>query len=260
MINTSTLRPGLLVGLSTTLRGNVKYRTQILEEEHLTESGAEAARWETERVITDPVEFESAKKARSKARNAIVRVCSASAFGLLCPEDKVADLEAGLAEARTIADKFNASATTTRLGVNVLTGRIAADDVEAVKAINSEVRDLLSQIERGIQKVDVKAIRDAADAAKNLGQMLAPDAAERVQKAIEIARSEARRLVKAGEQAAAEIDQAALARITEARVSFLDLDEAKEIAAPVETGLGLDLMPEEAAPAAVAPITHELEI
>src|SRR5580765_135900 len=86
-INTSTLRPGLLVGLSTSISGNVRYRTQTLEEEHLTEDGAEAARWETERTITDPAEYEAAKKARSKARNSIVRVCAASAFGLLCPED-----------------------------------------------------------------------------------------------------------------------------------------------------------------------------
>ncbi len=42
-----------------------------------------------------------------------------------------------------LADEFNATARLTRLYVNVIAGRIAPDDVEAVKAINSEVRDLL---------------------------------------------------------------------------------------------------------------------
>ncbi len=258
-INTSTLRPGLLVGLSTSISGNVRYRTQTLEEEHLTEDGAEAARWETERTITDPAEYEAAKKARSKARNSIVRVCAASAFGLLCPEDKVADLEAGLAEARATAERFNATATVTRLSVNVLTGRIASDDVEAVKAINSEVRDLLSQMERGIQKVDVQAIREAADKAKALGSMLSPDAAERVQAAIDVARAQARQLVKAGEQAATAIDEAAIRKITESRVAFLDFDEGLEVKAPEAVGLGLDLMPEEEAQAPAVPAAHELE-
>lgn len=258
-INTSTLRPGLLVGLSTSLTGNVKYRTQILEEEHLTESGAEAARWETERTIADPAEHEAAKKVRSAARNDIVRTCAVSAFGLLCPENKVADLEAGLASARRRVDAFNATATLTRISVNVLTGRIASDDVEAVKAINSEVRDLLSQMERGIQKVDVQAIRDAADKAKSLGAMLAPDAASRVQEAIDVARAEAKRLVKAGETAATEIDQAALRKINESRIAFLDFDEGQEVKAPAAIGLGLDLMPEESAPVSPAPAAHELE-
>lgn len=248
MIRTSTLRPGLLVGLSTNLKGNVRYRTEVIEAEHVTDEGAEKARWETERVIEDPEEFEAGKKARSKARNAIVRVCSQSAFGYLCPESRVADLEAGLAEARAIADKFNATAQVTRLSVNVLTGRIASDEVEAVKAINSEVRDLISAMERGVTALDVQAIRDAADRAKSLGQMLAPDAAEKVEKAIAVARDTARKIVKAGEQAAAEIDQSVIANLTEARLAFLDLDEAKEVKAPEETGLGLDLMPEERAP------------
>jgi hypothetical protein len=259
MINTSTLRPGLLVGLSTSISGNVKYRTQIIEEEHLTESGAEAARWETERTITDPAEHEAAKKVRSAARNDIVRVCAASAFGLLCPENKVADLEAGLATARRRVEAFNAMAQVTRLSVNVLTGRIASDDVEAVRAINSEVRDLLSQMERGIQRVDVKAIRDAADAAKALGSMLSPEAAERVQTAIDVARQQARLIVKAGEQAATAIDQAAIAKITESRAAFLDFDEAREVAAPQEVGLGLDLMPTEPEPVTVTHTTTELE-
>ena len=260
-INTSTLRPGLLVGLSTSISGNVKYRTQVIEEDHLTDDGAEAARWETERTITDPAEHEAAKKARSKARNAIVRTCAASAFGYLCPENKIADLEAGVAEARRVADLFNSTATVTRLTVNVLTGRIASDDVEAVKAINSEVRDLLSQMERGIQRVDVQAIREAADKAKSLGSMLSPDASARVQQAVDVAREQARRFVKAGEQAAAEIDQATIAKLTESRAAFLDFDDARAVQAPEEIGLGLDLMPEEAVEhdASTVPASLDLE-
>jgi hypothetical protein len=177
-----------LVGLSTNIRGGIEYRTRVIEEEHLTADGAEAAKWETERRIADPDEFERAKKARSKARNAIVRVCAPSDFGYLCPEDRVADLEAGLAEARRVADAFNATAQVTHLSVNVMTGRILPDDQEAVRAINSEMTSLLSQMERGIQRIDVKMIRDAADQAKRVGAMLSLDANERVMKAVEVAR------------------------------------------------------------------------
>ena len=259
MLNSRTIRPGRLVGLKTTIRGGVEYSTTVIEEEHLTDSGAEAARWETERRIADPDEFERAKTARSKARTAITRVCVPSDFGYLCPEDRVADLEAGVAEARRIAEAFNASSQVTHLGVNVITGRILPDDQEAVKAINSELSSLLSQMERGIQRIDVKAIREAADQAKRIGAMLSPDANERVQKAVEIARQQARELVKAGEAAATAVDQAALASITETRMAFLDFDGATEVKAPEAEGLAIDLMPADTE-AVFAPVTTtELE-
>jgi hypothetical protein len=113
-----------------------------------------------------------------------------------------------------------------------------------VKAINSEVSDLLAQMETGLRNLDVKSIRDAAAKAKGIGQMLSPDAAARIQIAIDAARESAKKIVKAGETAAAEIDLRAIRTVTDMRTAFLDIDEAKEIAAPKQEARALDFEPE----------------
>ena len=46
----------------------------------------------------------------------------------------------------------------------------------------------MGQMEQGLQNLDVKSIRDAASKAKSIGQMLAPEAAVRIQLAIDAAR------------------------------------------------------------------------
>lgn len=242
----NTLRPGLLVSLKTTISGNVQYTRATLESEHVTETGAARSAWETTRVISDPVEHERAIKARGKARTAVTSVCAASSFGLLCPEADEAKLEAAVIEARRIADEFNATAGLSRIRVYVITGRVARDDVEAVRAINSEVRQLLADMEAGIRNLDAKAIRDAANKSRQLGAMLSPDAAAKVQLAIDTARASARAIVKAGETAGQEIDAQAIRKIAEQRTAFLDLDEAGELAAPSMEGRAVDFVPAEA--------------
>jgi hypothetical protein len=239
----TTLRPGLLVSLKTSVTGNVEYFKQTIEADHDTEEGKRKARWETERTISDPVEHEAALKVRSRALTLIRGVCSRSAFGLLCPEIMTDKLDRAVAQARELADEFNKTATLTTVSIYVITGRIAPDDVEAVKAINAEVRELLEDMDRGLRRLDVDAVRDAANRARNIGAMLSPDAAARINVAIEAARGAARRMVRAGEQAANELDRATLARIEEARTAFLDLDEAGEIEAPEAEGRAVDLLP-----------------
>lgn len=249
----STLRPGLLVSLKTTLSGNVHYSAKDIETDHLDADGARRAVWETTRVVDDPTEHEAGVKARSKARSLITGVCAHSTFGLLCPESDADKLRAAITEARAEADAFNAEASLTTLAVNVIVGRIAADDVEAVRAINSEIRDLMYDMERGLRSMDVQTIREAANKARALSTMLSPVAAERARKAIDAARAAARQIVKAGEEAAQEVDQAVLDTIRNSRLAFLDLDEADEIQAPEAASRGLDLEMEVAAPAPAAP-------
>jgi hypothetical protein len=234
----STLRPGLLVSVKTSVAGNVSYRTFELEQDHITITGERRARWETERTITDPQEHESALKARSLARSAIQTVCAHSAFGLLCPEVNADKLAAAVAKARDIADAFNRTAQVTRLSVNVLVGRIAPDDVEAVRAINSEIRDLMDVMANGLADLDVQKVREAAGKARSVSAMLDVNASDRVAKAIEVARKAAREIVKAGEAAEVEIDQTTIQRIVECRTSFLDLDDAIEVQAPEAVGRG----------------------
>lgn len=259
-MKTSTLRPGLLVSLKTSVSGNVSYQKQVIEDAHLTEDGAQQARWETQRTISDPEEHENAVKARSKARAKIRSVCADSAFGMLCPESDADKLEAAIKEAREIADGFNEVAKLTRVTVYVITGRIAPDDVEAVKAINSEVKDLLNAMSAGIENLDVKKVREAASRAKEVGAMLSTDAQARVQIAVDAARAAAKKIVAAGDQAAKEIDRATIRKITEMRTAFLDLDEAKAIEAPAAEQRALDLTPSSVTVPVVPPGTPTIEV
>jgi hypothetical protein len=229
--------------LKTSVVGNVRYNKRTIEADHTTGDGKRLAKWETERTISDPAEHEAAAKARGKARNIISRVCAVSAFGLLCPETAVNDLDKALVEAREITEAFNATAKLTRLSVYVITGRIAPDDVEAVRAISSELADLIRDMEAGISNLDVKAVRDAANKAKGVAAMLTPDMAAKVQMAVDAARGAARKIVQAGETVAAEIDKRTLATLAEARTAFLDLDEIKAVAVPEAEGRAVDFGP-----------------
>lgn len=255
-IDQSTLRPGFLIGLKTSVRGNVSYAKETIEPEHKTRSGAQKAKWQTERTIADPEEHKLASQARMKARQVISSVCAVSAFGLLCPESEMPKLELAVKEARRVVGIFNRKARLTTVGVYVISGRIARDDVEAARAIKSEVRDLLKQMKDGVENLDVEAVRAAANRARNIGSMLTPAAAGKIKGAIEAARGAARKIVKAGETAAVEIDRTAVAAITAARTAFLDVQEEAEEAAmgapEVETR-AIDLDPEAELPSEAPP-------
>jgi len=244
----TTLRPGLLVGLKTSITGNVTYDKTELEAEFIDTDGTMRARWETQKIVQDAAEHEAAVKVRSKARSLVTSVCSATAFGLLCPEASEEKLIAALEEARAKCDEFNKTAKVTRIWFAAVSGRVASDDVAAVKAINEEVRQLMSEMEEGVAKLDVKAIRDAAARTKELGSMLTPNAQARITIAIEAARGVATKIKAAGETAALAVDRQVLQTLAECRTAFLDLDEAKEVAAPAVTAAALDFEP--AAPAA----------
>lgn len=243
MSRVSTLRPGLLVGVTTRVTGNVSYERFDIENNHIAADGTERAVWETKRVVAVPDEFKRATEVRAKARNLIAGVCAQSSFGLLCPEAREADLFERLDQARALASEFNAGAGVTHIAINVIVGRVAQDDVEAVRAINGEVRELLGAMERGLKALDVQTVRDAADKARRLGSMLSEGAQSRVKGAIDAARAAARDIAKAGEAGAIAVDEATLARVRSARTAFLDLDEGqeREVAAPVVAGRALDL-------------------
>jgi hypothetical protein len=237
------LRPGFLVGLSTTVRGNVHYERQDIDPAH-REGDAEVSEWNTRKTVADAPEHERAEKARNRCRAIVTRVCSPSGFGYLCPEANKDLLDAAIGEARKVAHDFNVTAQLSRVKVAIMVGKIKSDDVEAVKAINSELTGLMQKMEAGIRTKDTKMVRDAADATKALGQMLEPAAAGRAQVAIETARAAATAIAKAakaGTAAALTIDEAACRRITDMRLSFLDLDDANEIGTVVPKARAIDL-------------------
>lgn len=245
LMNT-TIRPGRIVVLRTTITGNVNYSKLVIDAERIEEDGKKRARWETERVVNNPEEYDEATTLRDKVRQTIAGLCIKTTFGLLCSEEKADKLEAAVTEARRLADEFNGRAATTQINVFVIAGRVAADDVEAMRAINSEVRSLMQDMEAGLQNLDAKAVRDAAKRAKQLGSMLSEGASERVQQAIDVARKAATDMVKAAETGSAEIDLQSIRKITESRTAFLDITSGDvEIAAPIHGARALDFEPTE---------------
>jgi hypothetical protein len=245
-MRTSIIRPGLLVALSSTVSGGVQYKRVDLDApadgvagDAIGETRREVTRWETTRVIEDPAEHDRAVKARGKACKEIRDICSDTNFGLLCPVDREADLDAAIKRAYALADEHNALAKCTRVAIYTIKGRIASTDEEAARAIGSEVTALLDAMSRGIEQMDVKAIREAATRAADMSAMLGDEQIARVSDAVEQARKAARTIVKRiekkGENAASVLQDIQRGAIEKARFAFLDLDTpAVEAQAPVE--------------------------
>ena len=241
----STLKPGLLVSLKTSVTGGVDYQRNELEADHATDTGERVAKWETTRTIADPNEYERAIQARGKARNTITSVCCSSSFGLLCPSARELELQQAIEAARQITEEYNRTAAASRVDVYVLLGRVAQDDVEAARAIGAEVRDLLDSMQAGIKMADPDIIRDAASKARAIGGMLTEQAAERVSAAVSEARKAARDIVrrveKAGEIATKVVSELSVKSINEARFAFLDLDCQAAVISEAPSARGIDL-------------------
>ncbi len=243
---TTTLKPGLLVSLRTSMSGGVEYTRVDIESANGTE-GASREKWETTKVVQDPAEHERATKVRGKCGSLIRAVCVPSAFGYLCPMTSEKQLDEAIVEARALAETFNREARTTRVAVYCLKGKIAETDDEAARAVSGELRELLDEMRAGIGEANVEKIREAASKAKKIGTMLDEVTAGKVTRAIDEARTVAKDIVKklvAGEDIATTVQAIQLKALDEARFAFLDLDAdapTGERLAPVETrGLDLD--------------------
>ena len=237
----STIRPGVLVTLKTALTGNVRYFTTDIEREHLLDNGQTSeAEWNTRRITLDKEEHERAVKVRSKCRSLVTGVCTAGNF-LMCRQDRRDQLELAIKEAEGLAREFNASATVTRLGFYAGLTEVAPDDARWIAIVNSEVRDLLNAMEKGVKNLDPKAIRAAANEAQSVGKVLSLEAQERLQSSINAVRKQARKMVQAGETAAIEIDQSLFATLEQSRTAFLELDAPlADATAPEAEGRGVD--------------------
>lgn len=237
----STLRPGFLVSLKTQLTGNVEYVKKSIEDEHEVGGGTTIARWETERTIALKAEHEESVKVRTKARGLILAVCSRSSFGLLARSDREQELRDAVAQAQRIADEFNDRAETTEIVINVLYAELLNDELEATKAINGEVRELIAMMEGGIKNLDVNRVRDAANRAKSLGAMLSDEANDKLKVAINAARKVARAIVKKGDIVVGEIDQQTMQALADARTAFLDTDATPEFVEAVQADDVVDI-------------------
>ena len=114
----STLVPGLLVSLKTSVRGGVAYQKQDIEKT------PEHAQWVTDKTVSDPAEHERATKVRNKCSSLVRGVCSLSTFGLLCRQDNQWKLEEAMTEARDLAREFNRTSRYSKISVNVIVGPV----------------------------------------------------------------------------------------------------------------------------------------
>jgi hypothetical protein len=227
MTKASVIKPGLLVQLKTTMLGGVRYERVDLNADRTAIEGQDVARWETTRVIEDKIEYDAATKARSQAASLVRKVCQTTSFGLLCPQEQEGALDAAIVAAQQLVKNHNEQAEHTRLAIFVLKGRVAADDAEAAKAITSEIAELVTKMNTSIDTFDPKAIRDAADRARELSAMLGDEERTKVSAAIAQARAAARTIVKRIEKEGEDRSMVLLdiqrSQIEKARITFLDL-------------------------------------
>lgn len=236
-LKTSILAPGYLVALKSSVTGGIEYTREDIKTD-VKRNGRVESEWNTKKIIQDKARFEQATKARNDINTAIRSVCARTGFGLLCPIAREEELMTSIALAREIRDAANGEVSPDyEVGFNVIIGRIAETDENAAKAIAAEVRGLIETMESSIKKMDVKAIRDAANEAKQIGMMLAPDAAEKVSKAIEQARKAAREIVKRveknSEDAAAVLNEIRVDSLAAARFAFIDTEIGAVDVAPL---------------------------
>ncbi len=245
----TTLRPGFLVSLKTSVAGNVKYEKTVIEQPKAIDGGGTQAKWETIKTVIDAQEDAAGRKARSQACSKIRGVCRLTSFGLLCPEIDRPALDAAVMEARKIVDEFNRTAKRGTVSLYIITGRVAPDDMEAVRAMNSEVVELLDEMTAGAQNADVEMIRKAAKRAREISGMLAPDAEAKLKIAIDAARADANRIARAGDDAGAiSVDQSTINRLAEQRAAFVDVGAGDAtVKAPKQAARTLDV-PEELLP------------
>lgn len=226
---TRTVRPGLFVKITTSMKGNVSYqRFDIVTGEKL-EDGSEKSEWNTRKHVENPEELERATKVRGMARSLVERICTNTTIGLWCSPDKKEALDAMRDKADQMIAEFNRTATHTRLWFSVIPSRLEADDTRALRDITREVSRLVSQMDEGIKEVNAEKIREAATEARRLSSMLTDDKKAKVNAAVEQARKAAtmitKRIDKAGEKAEMVLLDVQRSQIESARVAFIDMEE-----------------------------------
>jgi hypothetical protein len=235
--------------------------------------------WQTERIIHDPNEHKRAVEVRGAARGYVVNACIPSAFGYLCPLDRFDKLEAAVDRGNREVAAFNRTAEREKIKFYVLTGKIATDDTSAIRAIRSEVSDLIADLERSIASLDVDKIRSVAKRATEVGAMLTDEGAQPLEKAVDSARAQAtkwskeRRLAdektakqllanegnldpdaealkaavgkakalrEAGETLGLAIDKDVIETLRQSRAAYLDLEEVEQVELIVEEGRAVE--------------------
>lgn len=221
-MDTQIMVPGILVALKTSVSGGIEYQRNALEED----KEGRVKRWETTRIMQDPVERRAAGEAASRAAGLVAKLCVRTSFGLLCRNDREGELDQAVIEMRRQVARWNFGARHSFVYVSAIKGRIADNDEEAMRAIIEEAKELLDRMEQGLTEVDVKLIRDAASRARRLTEMMTEETDAQVTAAITAARQAARAIVRRGDDLADKVAQGLIEAEREvfekARFSFLE--------------------------------------
>ena len=237
------MKAGILVSLKTRNRGNVSYWKDQIEYPTLQPGGAIEEEWNTRKRIADPDEQKRAEQIRDKAKDYIRGMCVRTEHGLLCPLEDRDELEERIAEARSWVDEFNATAVRNHVKLGVICAEVLQDDVEATRAIFSEIEEFLDEAAAGMAELDVKKVRDIMNKAVNYNQILDGESSATLELVIKTARAACTRIVRAGNEVAGEMERNTVRLIRNARTQFLDLDGPTEYTAPAGSGgRALDLV------------------
>ena len=226
-MNKFTLRPGWLVSLSSRVSGGVAYeRTNLVVEDDFS-------KWETTKKIDDPEERKAAEEIRGKARYLISSKCSKTDFGLICSDANEPDLDEAEVQARALCLEFNKTARFSSVSIRVLRGRIEQNDAKAAKAVVEEIKLLVDEMNQGIVNADPEAIREAADKASKMSNILSAEKSQAVGEAVAAARKAAntinKRVLKNGEDATKVLADIQIGAIEKARMAFLDMSDDLDV-------------------------------
>jgi hypothetical protein len=231
------MKPGVQVILSTKIRGGTEYTKETLEYPTRQIDGAMESEWITRKRIEDPDEWERASKTRDKARSLIGSVCAKTEGGLLCPLENKAELIERIDEAKQLVGAFNQTAVYSHVKLHVYPLEVRADDVEATRAIFSEIEEFMADMAEGMAELDTKKVRAICDKAVNLNRMLDGEASEKLELVVKVARAACTRIVKAGGEIGGEMERNTIRLIKSARTQFLDVESpSTTVARPVSTG------------------------
>lgn len=234
MSNVLKLRPGFLVCFSTRVENGVEHLKSQVREEVLPD-GAVRKEWQAATIIHDPEEFKAVSVLRSRVRNIMKGVTTNTGFALMCPREDEQRLSAAITEMDALALGWNETSKVYKLRVSTVLAEIAENKADAIKAIKSEVVDLLARMEAATRAGSVRDIRAAANEAAQKVALLdleSEDGDDEIAQALAVARGVARKIVKrvekGGEDLAAVLEQQNLEPIAAARLRFIARPNAGE--------------------------------
>ena len=226
------IKPSILVGLKSTISGGIKYDRVDLERARIDNNGTEMAKWETTRLIDNKDEYDEAVKVRGKAVSNIRRLCHAFDLGLVCPMEKVEELETAIRESKEIVREFNRDSIYSKINIFPSTWEARDNGEDAVRQLSAEVMELIEEMQTGINSFNVAGIRKAANKARQLAGVWEREPEDMLNDAIKQARKAARmfvkRVEKEGEQAEAVLAEVKRNDLEKARVAFLDYSQEEE--------------------------------